>query len=146
MANAAIDGSLSSARWEKTLGIIWKTIIVTNPCFFYIQAHPKDSSRIYSFHVHISPSNYSLIYFPVKGQSITPTHHFQGKKDLISLFSNSFQKGGFKFSPQAPHWSFQTVTASFPNKGIIQIVATGQMVIHNMQTAFPRIYCTFFKF
>lgn len=101
-ANAAINGSLISARWEKTLGIIWKTIIVTNPCFLYIQAHPKDFSMIYSFHVHISPSNYSLIYFPVKGQSITPAHHFQGKIISFLYFLTVSRKVGSTFFSTSP--------------------------------------------
>lgn len=65
--------------------------------FFYIQAHPKDFSMIYSFHVHISPSNYSLIYFPVKGQSITPTHHFQGKKISFLYFPTASREVGSNF-------------------------------------------------
>lgn len=152
-ANAAINGSLSSARWEKTLGIIWKTIIVTNPCFLYIQAQPKDFSMIYSFHVYISPSNYSLIYFPVKGQSITPTHHFQGKNYLISLFSSSFQKGGFNFFSTSPTLELSNSNSiiskqnNYPNcsrwtNGDPQYA---DCTPRNLN-CFPRIYCTFFKF
>lgn len=107
---------------------------------------------IYSFHVHISPSNYSLIYFPVKGQSITPTHHFQGKKYLFSLFSNSFQKGGFHFFSTSPTLELSTSDSiiskqtRYPNcyhwtNGDPQYA---DCIPRNLN-CFPRIYSTFFK-
>lgn len=83
----------------------------------------------------------AIIHLFISQLKVNPLFQLIISREKISnfLFSNSFQKGGFNFSSTSPTLELQTATASFQNKPIIQILVTGQMVIHNMLTAFPEI-------
>lgn len=106
----------------------------------------------YSFHIHISPSNYSLIYFPVKGQSITPAHHFQEKISHFSIFQQLPERWVqiFSTSPTLELSNTDSIISKqshYPNCShwTNDDPQYADCIPRNLN-CFLRIYCAFFKF
>lgn len=92
--------NLTWARWEKTLGAIWKIIILTN-LLFLISLHTDRFQQWFILSMYIF--HQAIIQLFISQLKVNPSLYLPEKKYPISLFFNSFHKVGSNFSLWIPH-------------------------------------------